>query len=47
MQVVLVVILISAASIYLGWKGYTHFFKKEAACESCAFGATVEKKVRD
>lgn len=45
MQLILVIILVSLAVFYLGWQLYKHFFKKEAACESCAFGGYSENKL--
>lgn len=43
MQVFLVILAISAATIYLGWQAYKRFFKKETSCESCAFGESSKK----
>ncbi len=41
MQVFLVIITVSAALAYLGWKAYQAFFKKESKCEGCAFSKST------
>ena len=43
MQTLLVVIIIGCALFYLGKQFYNRFIKKEAHCDSCAFGPTIEK----
>lgn len=36
MQVVLVIVFVSAAVAYLAWQGYKRFFKKDGGCGGCA-----------
>lgn len=36
-QTVLVILTLGAAVAYLIWEAYKKFFKKDAACEGCAF----------
>ena len=46
MQILLVIITVSAALVYLGFKAYKAFFSKETKCEGCAFSksATLTEK---
>lgn len=41
MQVVLAIVLLIAALSYLGWQFYGRFIKKNAKCDSCAFGTSA------
>lgn len=43
MQVVLVILCISAAALYLGLQVYQRIFKKDANCDACAMGKIKEK----
>lgn len=42
MQVLLVIVFLVAALGYLGWQFYLRFIKKEAKCDSCAFGSSAQ-----
>lgn len=43
MQTILVSIVISAACVYLAWKMYVRFFKKDVGCGGCAMNKMEEK----
>jgi hypothetical protein len=42
MQEILVIIAVSAASVFLAWQFYTKFVRKDAKCEGCAVGKETE-----
>ncbi len=43
MQTVLVLLLISAATLYLGRELYIRFFRKESKCDGCGFRPKPEQ----
>jgi len=42
-QTILVIATIGAAVAYLGREAYKRFFKKDAACDGCAFNPQSQK----
>ena len=36
-QTILVILIVSAAALYLGREAYLRFFSKKSKCEGCAF----------
>lgn len=38
MQELIVILIVVSAGLYLSWKFYQKFYKKEEGCEKCAIG---------
>jgi predicted permease len=43
MQVILVILVITAAVSYIAWQFYQRFFKADGKCDGCAIGKMQEK----
>ena len=44
MQKIIVILIIAASAIYLGWKFFQKFYKKETGCDKCAIGEVPKEK---
>ena len=44
MQTILVILIVSSAGVYLGWKFYAKFVAKQSKCDDCAVSQVTDPR---